>query len=85
MAFSPNSKRLVTSSDGQQALRLWDTDGWQDVLTLEGEGANFNRTAFSKDGNVIGSLTRNGTLQLWWAPSWEEIEAAVTQDPPPPG
>jgi hypothetical protein len=34
------------------------------------------QAAFSPDGNVIGakSSSRNGVLNLWRAPSWQEIE-----------
>jgi hypothetical protein len=34
----------------------------------------FAMTAFSPDGNALGSKNANGILHLWRAPSWEEIE-----------
>ena len=43
---------------------------------LEGQESVFNRTAFSPDGNVIGSMNNKGVLHLWRAPSWPDIEAA---------
>jgi len=30
------------------------------LLTLEAEGSGYSRTAFSSDGNVIGSMNRQG-------------------------
>ena len=39
----------------------------------------FSLTSFSPDGNVIG------TLNLWRAPSWADINAAEAKDPTSPG
>ncbi len=76
VAFSPNGKRLAVGGDGAEAVKLWDTGSWQQVLTLNAQGSLFRSTAFSADGNAIGSLTAQGTLNIWRAPSWAEIEAA---------
>jgi preprotein translocase subunit Sss1 len=36
-----------------------------------------DRTEFSADGNLLGSMsTYRRLLHLWRAPSWEEIEQA---------
>jgi WD40 repeat protein len=79
-AFSPNDDRLAIGSDGKEAVKLWDTASWQEVLTLEGEGSLFVSTAFSPDGNIVGSWNGNGILHLWRAPSWDEIHAAEAKD-----
>jgi len=47
-----------------------------ELVTLEGEGSIFTSTGFSPYGNVLGSANVQGTLFLWLAPSWEEIEKA---------
>jgi hypothetical protein len=68
-------------------LKLWDTQNWQELLTLEGEGATFLQTAFSADGNSLGSVNRTGTLHIWRAPSMADIEAVEkgqVQDPSMP-
>lgn len=41
-----------------------------------GQGALFLSTAFSPNGDAIGSLNQGGEPHLWRAPSWAEIEAA---------
>jgi len=78
VAFSPDGKRLVTGSDGKQAVKLWDTASWEGVIALEAEGSEFSLSGFSPDGNAIGSLSlnRTGVLHIWRAPSWAEIGAA---------
>jgi len=85
VAFSGDGKRLATGG-GREALKLWDTDSWQDVLTLEGQGTAFCSTTFSPDGNVIGTMNGTsvpGSVQLWRAPSWAEINAAEKSVPAP--
>jgi WD40 repeat protein len=76
VAFSPDSTRLALGGNGNEAVKLWDVPGYQELLTLEAEGSTYSQTAFSSDGNVIGSINNAGTLHLWRAPSWEEIGAA---------
>ena len=52
---------------------------WQDVLTLSAEGSIFSSTQFSPDGNTIGTMA-GGILNLWRAPSWDEINAAEAKE-----
>ncbi len=86
VAFSPDSRRLATGgSYSGDALKLWDADSWQELLTLEGAGSLFGLTTFSPDGNAIGTLSRDGMLHIWHAPSWAEINAAEAKDPPSQG
>jgi len=80
LAFSPDGHRLVTGSDGKEAIRFWDTTSWRDVLTLEGEGANYAMVQFSPDGSTLGGLNYQRQLFLWRAPSWEHIRAAEQQE-----
>ena len=76
MAFSPDGKRLATGSQGKEAIKLWDVESHQELLTLEGQGSTFNRMAFSPDDAILGCNTGRGLLHLWRAPTWAEIEAA---------
>ena len=73
VAFSPDSKRLVIGSNGKEAIKLWDAESHQELLTLEGQGSLFWATAFSPDGNLLASSNGRGTLHLWRAPSLAEI------------
>ncbi len=63
-------------SGGKEALKLCDTESWQDVLTLEAQGYDGQRMGFSPDGNDIGRLNASNVLQIWQAPSWDQIAAA---------
>ena len=76
VAFSPDGRRLAAGSGGKEAIKLWDLDSYEEVITLEGTGSIFHRTAFSPDGNVLGSMNDSGVLNLWTAPTWEQINSA---------
>ena len=80
VTFSPYERRLAASGDGVEAVKIWDTDSWQELLTLSGEGSGHYRVKFSTDGSMLGSLSNEGPLHIWRAPSWEEIEAAESAD-----
>jgi len=79
VAFSPDSHRLVTGSAGKEAIKLWDVESHEELLTLEGQGSMFGPSAFSPDGSVLGSMSGNGVLHLWRAPSWSRIEGAENE------
>jgi WD40 repeat protein len=84
--FSPDDRRLAASgSNPDEALKLWDVASWQELLTLEGAGSLFGLAAFSPDGNAVGTLSNDGILNVWRAPSWAEINAAEGKDPPSQG
>jgi hypothetical protein len=79
VGFSPDGKRFAAGSTVDVAVRIWDVEGQQPVLTLprQGQGRTFDGPpTFSPDGSVLGALcTFPSTLLLWRAPSWAEIEA----------
>jgi WD40 repeat protein/tRNA A-37 threonylcarbamoyl transferase component Bud32 len=81
VAFSPHGDRLAVGSSDTEAVILWNPRTREPVLTLAGNGAQFIRTAFSPDGSRLGSRSsilpgEDGTLHVWRAPTFEEIEAA---------
>lgn len=81
VAFSPDGRRIAIGSNGQEAVKLWDTESLQELLTLSGQGSIFHSTAFSPDGNALASCNQRGQLHIWVAPSFEEIERAERSDP----
>ncbi|MBC8347562.1 MAG: protein kinase [Verrucomicrobia bacterium] len=72
-AFSPNSERLAIASNAREAVKLWDTVGYRELLTLEGRGSLFMSAAFSPDGNTLASCNWNGLLHIWQVPALDEI------------
>ncbi len=78
--FSPDGRRLVTASDGPDALTLWDLGG-RELLRLPARGSIFQSPRFSADGNLLGCRNWENELFLWRAPSWEEIDARERTTP----
>jgi WD40 repeat protein len=74
LVFSGDGKRLAVSGFGKAAVTLWSLESFQELLTLEGGWGFFFSPDFSPDGNLLGAMESLGSLHLWRAPSWEEIE-----------
>ena len=75
VAFSPDGRRLAVGSGGPEAIKLWDIETRQQVLTLSGEGLIFG-CKFSPDGRYLIGINEPGLVQLWFAPALEVINAA---------
>ena len=68
LAFSPDSQRLATGSPDKDAVKLWDTGTWQELLTLEVPGGSLSELAFTSDGTRLLARTQSGDLLVWTAP-----------------
>jgi WD40 repeat protein/serine/threonine protein kinase len=73
--FSTDGRRLVSS--GRDAIRVWELEQGQEVLTLAGHGArNLNvDVAFSPDGASLVTAGTDGKLLLWPAATSREVLA----------
>jgi len=82
--ISPDGHRLATGSGGAESVKLWDIHTHQELITLAGEGSMMLFLAFSPDGNKILGLNFGSNnelrVQVWRAPSWEEIKTAEARD-----
>jgi WD40 repeat protein len=63
LAFTPDDKRLVTSSDRE--VRLWDAGTGDLVATLQNEGGTNTRAALSPDGATLAVASVDGRVRLW--------------------
>jgi WD40 repeat protein len=72
-AFSPDAKTLATC--GEDAVRLWNLDNRQQVVILPTHSVTWD-IAFSPDRRWLAAAADDGTIRLWRAPLFEELEAA---------
>jgi WD40 repeat protein len=73
LAFSPEGTRLAAGSSGEEAIRLYEMERYQALVTLGAEGVGFV-PAFDASGNILAGMNTAGKLHIWRAPSWREIE-----------
>ena len=64
VAFSPDGTRLASGST-DTTVRLWDTTGDRDSMTLQKHTGPTNVLAFSPDGKMFASGSTDKTVQLW--------------------
>jgi WD40 repeat protein len=65
IAFSPDGKRMAIGGNGSEAIKLWDMESLEELVTLPAQGSVFQSSAFSPDGSVLGSSNQQGILHLW--------------------
>lgn len=75
VAFSPDSSRMAIASNAREAVKLWDTHGFHELLTLEGTGSLFMSVGFSPDGNSLAACNWDGLLHIWKVPALSEISS----------
>ena len=73
-SFSPDGQRLAAGSSGEEAIRLYEMERHQPLITFRAEGVGFS-PAFDSSGDVLAAMNADGKLSVWRAPSWQAIQA----------
>ncbi len=72
VAFSPDGKRIVTTSDDQTA-RIWDANNGKELLTLSGQTTNVANAAYSPDGTRLATAMGNRQVKVLDAATGREL------------
>jgi WD40 repeat protein len=78
LAFSPDSKYLVTGSDDHTA-RIWQIETRQEIVRKTHDN-RVNAVAFSPDGRAVVSGSSDGTAQVWEAATGFMISSLAHED-----
>lgn len=65
VAFSPDGTRILTASDDNPSVHLWDSATGAARLTLAGHTDRVYLLAFSSDGKRIITASKDNTARLW--------------------
>jgi len=83
---SPDERRMASCTIGQEPIKIWDTEGWNEVASIEGRrGFGIGQLNFLPDGNTIAVSEVNLEnealeVRLFRAPTWAEIAAVEAKE-----
>jgi eukaryotic-like serine/threonine-protein kinase len=86
ISVSPDQRRLITSTIGQEPIRFWDTESWNELLNIQvSPGCIVSDPRFLSDGNTLAAVETDiesgiDNVRLWHVPSWAEIAAAEAKE-----
>jgi len=72
VAFSPDSRRLLTTSE-DQFVRVWDAATGAHLHDLDGRGNTLFCAVYSPDGRRIASGGRDDNVWIWDAETFEPV------------
>src|SRR5207245_2666306 len=64
VAFRPDGERLAAGGM-DRIVGIWDTNTWQQVLTLRDPTGGISCLSFSRDGRRLATGGTDATVKLW--------------------
>jgi len=73
VVFSPDGRDLAVGPWGGSSVQLIDTSSWQVIRTFEGHTDGATSVAFSPDGQLLASGSRDETIKLCEVATGREV------------
>jgi WD40 repeat protein len=70
--FSPDGRRLASAS-GDGAVKVWDVQTGEEILSVNGRSDWVYSVCFSPDGKRLASASRDKTVKIWDAHTGQEV------------
>jgi WD40 repeat protein/serine/threonine protein kinase/tetratricopeptide (TPR) repeat protein len=89
LAFSPDGKYLVagfgerhitTRKSSPNPLKVWEVATRRPIHLLNGHSGYCTCLAFSKDGTLLASGSRDGTAIIWSTATWKALQTLQNRD-----
>ena len=69
LAYSPDGTKLATGStdarNAEHTVKLWDVETGQNLTTLRGHRDALITIAYSRDGTLLASGSKDKTIKIW--------------------
>jgi len=72
LSWAPDANLIASAGFGQ--VNVWDVDSKEKVTTLEGHTSFVWGVSFSKDGRWLASASVDGTIRVWNASDYSELQ-----------
>jgi hypothetical protein len=82
MALSPDGKLLATAATSNQPIILWEATTGRQLRTLTGHSDGVTSLAFSANGRMLVSASRDVTISLWDVASGSPLQSLVGHSEP---
>jgi len=80
VALSPDSTRLASASE--DSARLWNPQTGEQLAVLSDQQESVDGVAFTPDGNIFISSSRNRTMRFWHSATGQVARDALRVNPP---
>ena len=72
--LSPDGSLIAMGGLPNGDVRLWSTDNFQQIRTLQGHNNTVTQAVFSPDGSMLATTSADGTVRLWNTSSWDRTQ-----------
>jgi len=81
LAFTPDGSALAAAGGDTQdfVIHIWDVASGEEISTLTGHGGIVWNVTFSPDGQILASVSSDGTAKIW---DWRSGDLLKTLDFP---